>query len=114
MNKKCCISKNFSKLTSLFKALGEPNRLAIFSHICSCSATGTKQTNVNDLKTCCDVDLSVVSRHLTVLKDAGLLTSEKKGKEVLYSLNGAELAQLLRKLADQVEQSEALLTTNKE
>lgn len=103
--KDCSISKNFKKLTSLFKALGEPNRLAIFSHICDCSASGAKQTNVNDIKSCCDVDLSVVSRHLTVLKDAGVLSAEKKGKEVFYSLNGPELAGLLRKLADQVEES---------
>lgn len=60
---------------------------------------------MNDIKTCCDVDLSVVSRHLTVLKDAGVLSAEKKGKEVFYSLNGPELAGLLRKLADQIDES---------
>lgn len=88
--------------------------MAIFSHICSCSAAGSKQTNVNDFKTCCDVDLSVVSRHLSVLKDAGVVSSEKKGKEVLYSLNGKQIAGLLRKLANQIEQSEANNTKNKE
>ncbi|MCB9026785.1 MAG: helix-turn-helix transcriptional regulator [Bdellovibrionaceae bacterium] len=105
MANKCCVSKNFKKLTSLFRALAEPNRLAIFRHLCSCEASGAKQTNVNDIKECCDVDLSVVSRHLSVLKDAGVLTSEKKGKEVFYSLKGQELADLLRKLADQIEES---------
>lgn len=105
MSTNCCVSKNFKKLTSLFKALGEPNRLAIFSHVCNCAASGARQTNVNEIKTCCDVDLSVVSRHLSVLKDAGVLSAEKKGKEVFYSLNGPELAGLLRKLADQIEES---------
>lgn len=114
MSKKCCISKNFSKLTGLFKALSEPNRLNIFSHFCSSAALGTTEINVNDLQNCCDVDLSVVSRHLSVLREAGVLNSEKKGKEVLYSLNGSELVQLLRKLADQIEQSEKILTKNKE
>jgi DNA-binding transcriptional ArsR family regulator len=104
-NNKCLLTENFKKLTSLFKALGEPNRLAIFNQICSTSASGCKQTNVNEIKNCCDVDLSVVSRHLTVLKDAGVLSAEKKGKEVLYSLNGPELAALLRKLADEIEVS---------
>ncbi len=102
---KCVLTENFKKLTSLFKALGEPNRLTIFNQICSTSASGCKQTNVNEIKDCCDVDLSVVSRHLTVLKDAGVLSAEKKGKEVLYSLNGPELAALLRKLADEIEVS---------
>lgn len=105
MKNNCCVSKNFKKLTSLFKALGEPNRLAIFSRICDNAASGAGETNVNDIKTCCDVDLSVVSRHLTVLKDAGVLSAEKKGKEVFYSLNGPELAGLLRKLADQIDES---------
>lgn len=103
MSSKCQVFNNFKKLTNLFKALGEPNRMAIFSHLCACSATGAKQAKVNDIKTCCDVDLSVVSRHLNVLKDAGILSAEKKGKEVLYSLNGPELASLLRKLADEIE-----------
>ncbi len=107
VKQKCSVTENFKKLTSLFKALGEPNRMTIFSQICSSSAAGCKQTNVNDIKSCCDVDLSVVSRHLTVLKDAGALSAEKKGKEVLYSLNGKELANLLRKMADEIEESSA-------
>ncbi|MGE3610741.1 MAG: ArsR/SmtB family transcription factor [Bacteriovoracaceae bacterium] len=102
---KCVLSHNFKKLSSLFKALGEPNRLTIFNQICFSSASGNRQTNVNEIKSCCDVDLSVVSRHLTVLKDAGVLSAEKKGKEVLYSLNGQELANLLRKVADEIERS---------
>jgi ArsR family transcriptional regulator len=113
---KCVLTENFKKLTSLFKALGEPNRFTIFNQICSTSATGCKQTNVNEIKeSCCDVDLSVVSRHLSVLKDAGVLSAEKKGKEVLYSLNGPELAALLRKLADEIEESStACCPTNQE
>ena len=105
MGNKCCVSKNFKKLTSLFKALAEPNRLTIFRHLCDSESLSAKPTNVNEIKEFCDIDLSVVSRHLSVLKDAGVLSSEKKGKEVFYSLNGPEIADLLRKLADQIEKS---------
>src|SRR5688500_11158470 len=112
-SKKCVFTDNFNKLTSLFKALGEPNRMAIFSQICTSSASGSRQANVNEIKSCCDVDLSVVSRHLSVLKDAGVLSAEKKGKEVLYSVNGKELASLLRNLADEIEKSSAACCPDK-
>lgn len=92
-------------LNDLFKALGDSNRLAIFSHICKCSRRGVKAANVSEVSSCCDVDLSVVSRHLNTLKKAGILSSEKIGKEVHYKVEGQELARKLRQLADYVEVS---------
>ena len=106
MRSSSCFKKwTLKTLPSLFKALADPNRMAIFSHLCRCSRDGAKATNVNEVSTCCDVDLSVVSRHLSTLKDAGVLSAEKQGKEVFYSVNGAELASALRSLADYVETS---------
>jgi len=95
---------DLGKLTSLFKALSDENRLAIISHLCHC---GTKcpDVNVGEISTCCDVDVSVVSRHLSKLKSAGVLRAQKKGKEVFYSLNGKEIAKQLRALADFIEKS---------
>lgn len=96
---------NVKRLQELFKALSDPNRLAIFNHICKCSRRGDKAANVNEVSGCCNVDLSVVSRHLKALKSAGLLSSEKIGKEVHYHVEGKELANKLRQLADYVEGS---------
>jgi ArsR family transcriptional regulator len=31
-------------------------------------------------------DMSTVSKHLTILRSAGLVSSEKRGKQVFYSL----------------------------
>lgn len=90
-------------LSSLFKALGEPNRMAIFNHLCQCSAQGNQHVNVNEVSTCCDLDLSVVSRHLSTMKKAGVLKANKKGREVFYSLNSKDIATLLRELADYLE-----------
>lgn len=97
------IAKNIESLSSLFKALGEPNRMAIFSHLCQCQAKGNQHANVNEVSTCCDLDLSVVSRHLSTLKKAGVLKANKKGREVFYSLNAKDIAHLLRELADYLE-----------
>ncbi len=94
---------NFDKYISVFKALGDTNRMAIFNRICCCSHEGETQSNVKEVSTCCDLDLSVVSRHLSILKDAGVLNGRKAGKEVFYSINTKELATHLRQLADYLD-----------
>ena len=33
-----------------------------------------------------DVDFSTISKHLSVLKQAGIVTAEKRGKQVFYTL----------------------------
>jgi ArsR family transcriptional regulator len=101
--KEICVPKKIENLGTFFKALADPNRLAIFDHFCRCSRTGTLQSNVNEVSTCCDVDLSVISRHLKSLKNAGVLSAEKKGKQVFYSLNANDIAKTLRDLADEIE-----------
>lgn len=102
-NKFCKTFLKSTELLSIFKALGDPNRMAIFQRFCQGTRENEGKTNVKELSNCCDVDLSVVSRHLTQLKKAGVLSAEKNGKEVHYSLNGKELAKMLRDLADVVE-----------
>ncbi len=105
VNMKCEITykENSEKLQTLFKALGDKNRFNIFKYLCRCSLAGTKENSVNDVKSCCDIDLSVVSRHLAALKNAGVLSAKKEGKNVFYSLNAKEIAKTLRELADSIE-----------
>ena len=100
-NKQTICCPDLKDLSPLFKAMGDPNRMAILERLCNCS----DQTNVKELSTCCDVDLSVVSRHLSILKKSGILKAEKKGKEVFYSVNSKELATALRSIADYIEKS---------
>ena len=52
---------------------------------------------------CCPIDLSVVSRHLGVLRDAGILEAQKRGREVYYRVRVDKLTTLLRNLADALE-----------
>lgn len=94
---------NLDKYISLFRALGDSNRMAIFNRICCCSQEGETQSNVKEVSTCCDLDLSVVSRHLSILREAGVLNARKDGKEVFYSINTKELATHLRQLADYLD-----------
>jgi len=41
---------------------------------------------VNELTEMVGLDVSTVSKHLSLLKNAGLVKDEKKGKQVYYSL----------------------------
>lgn len=98
-------SLNLKDYISLFKALGDSSRMAIFSRILCCSSEEKKNANVKEISTCCDLDLSVISRHLSILKDADVLDAKKEGKEVFYSINHKRLAKRLRELADILDSS---------
>ncbi|MCP4573743.1 MAG: winged helix-turn-helix transcriptional regulator [bacterium] len=65
---------------NVFKALGHPSRLAIVD------ALAGGERCVCELNESVDADLSTVSRHLAVLKNVGILSSEKCGNQVFYKL----------------------------
>ncbi|MEM9838084.1 MAG: metalloregulator ArsR/SmtB family transcription factor [Pseudomonadota bacterium] len=83
----------------LFKALSDPVRIAI---VCTLAAR-TEPLNVSSLTGCCGVDMSGVSRHLKILLQAGILSADKRGREVYYSLQLDVLAETLRAGADALE-----------
>ncbi len=97
----CCPNLQRWLSPALFKALGDPTRLGLLASL----ADGGRERTVTALGGCCAVDLSVVSRHLRVLRDAGVVEARKQGKEVFYRVRAAELAGILRSLADALEQA---------
>lgn len=72
-----------------FKALGDETRLTIVQRL----ATASKPQTVGEVSTCCGTHLSGVSRHLSYLERAGIVSSEKVGREVYYRLNREALAE---------------------
>jgi len=84
-----------------YRALCDPTRLSILVWL----AARREASSVSDVagSGCCRVDLSVVSRHLAVLRDAGILESARRGKEVLYRVRTERIVQTLRDLADAIE-----------
>jgi DNA-binding transcriptional ArsR family regulator len=82
-----------------FKALCDPNRISLLLRLAGCGRACT----VSELNPCCPIDLSVVSRHLGVLRDAGIVESEKRGKEVYYTVRANEVIETLRSIADAME-----------
>ena len=65
-----------------FRALCDPNRVAILVRLARCGGPST----VSEIAACCPTDVSVVSRHLGMLRDAGILAADKRGKKVYYSV----------------------------
>ncbi len=83
----------------LFKALCDPTRAKIVACLVMCA----RPCAVGEIAECCDVDLSVVSRHLRTLDGSGVLKSEKSGRIVSYEVRYAHLCGVLRSLADAIE-----------
>ena len=63
------------------KALADPERLRLIQ----CLQDGPK--NVSELAALLGQELANVSHHLGVLRHAGLVTDQKQGKYVIYSLH---------------------------
>lgn len=97
--KSCCPDLEGLLDPALFKALGYPNRVALFARLGRMGRAAT----VTEAAECCPVDLSVVSRHLSVLRRAGVVQAAKHGREVHYSVSHHRLAATLRSLADALE-----------
>ena len=97
--RRCCADLGKLLEPRFFKALCDPNRIALLGRLAKCRRPCT----VSELICCCEVDVSVVSRHLAMLRDAGVLRSEKRGKEVYYSVRYREMVGTLRTLADCIE-----------
>ncbi|GGK36037.1 hypothetical protein GCM10011591_04590 [Nocardia camponoti] len=81
------------ELASLFKALADPVRLRLLSAI---AARIDGEACVCDLSEGIDVSQPTISHHLKVLREAGLLTSERRASWVYYRV----VPQVLARLAD--------------
>jgi DNA-binding transcriptional ArsR family regulator len=95
----CCQSLGSFLSPKLFKALCDPTRVALLVRVAESCAPCT----VSELGQCCPINLSVVSRHLAQLRDAGILHAERRGKQVFYSARSSELTRTLRAIADAIE-----------
>jgi DNA-binding transcriptional ArsR family regulator len=73
----------------LFKALADPTRRAIFERL-----AGGGEVNVRGLTEAAGVSQPAVSKHLAVLKAAGLVRERPLGRETRYSAAPEGLAPL--------------------
>ena len=76
------------------KALGHPVRLGIAIRLAE-----TPETCACDFADVFGVSQPTVSEHLRVLRDAGLVTTRRRGTQICYSLDADAMAELRGLLA---------------
>ncbi len=70
----------YQRRAVVMKALAHPTRLFLVDHLAQ------RETCVCELAALVGADVSTVSRHLSILKHAGIVADEKRGNQVFYSL----------------------------
>ncbi|MEU3078410.1 ArsR/SmtB family transcription factor [Streptomyces laurentii] len=83
------------RAAKMFKALGDPVRLRLFSAVASHEGGEACVCDISDV----GVSQPTVSHHLKKLKEAGLLSSERRGTWVYYRVEPAVLAAMGQLLA---------------
>ena len=86
------IQVTYQQQAQILRVLGHPVRLRIVSGLsgrCSC---------VKDIWECLGLPQAVVSQHLKVMKENGILDARREGARVCYSLKDPRLGELLRLL----------------
>lgn len=84
------------RLARVFKALGDPTRVKLLSHI---AAAGDGGACLCDLVEPVRLSQPTVSHHMRQLVDAGLITREQRGKWAYYRLASGALAAVAGALA---------------
>ena len=74
------LSERYASRVRILKALAHPTRLFLVEELaererCVCELT----ERIGD-------DISTVSKHLALLRDAGVLSSERRGQQIFYRL----------------------------
>lgn len=75
-----CSRKYFKARAEVMKALAHPSRLMMIEEL------SRGERCVCHLRELVGDDVSTVSKHLRVLKEAGLVQDDKRGKQVFYRL----------------------------
>ena len=97
----------------MFKALGEPTRLRIYNFLrsCCCEVAVEDSGDVRPVfgptvgEVCCQITgadriNSTISEHLKELREAGLITIERRGRNMICGVNLASAHALSSYLAD--------------
>jgi len=81
--------------SKLFKALCEPARVEIVKFL-----TVEGRADLGTIAAGFAQDASVISRHLAILHDAGVVRRDKRGRHVFFELDGGNVVGQLERILD--------------
>ena len=86
-------------LPKIFKALGDPTRFAIFELVRDCGkpdgcSEDEASDNLSQIAERFNLSLSTVSHHVKELRNAGIITCEKRGQRLYCWVDPEVLSQL--------------------
>ena len=82
------------KQQEVFRALADPTRRAILKRL------QKGALNAGEIGTLFDITGASLSHHFTVLKQADLVRAERRGRNIVYSLNSTVMEDLTRLVLD--------------
>lgn len=81
--------------TEVLRALAHPLRMRILEFIDS-----NEMINVNRIYSSLELEQSITSQHLRILRQAGLVETERRGKFIHYRLQYGKLSSAVRAIRD--------------
>lgn len=76
-------------MIKVFKALSDETRREILKLL------NERDMNAGEIASCFKMSKPAISKHLDILRDAELVTSEKKGQFLIYSINTSIIQEVL-------------------
>ena len=89
------LAKNFD--SKFFKSLSEPVRQQLIKYLML-----NGRSDIGTIAEHLPQHRSVISRHLQLMQEAGILICEKEGRFVYYTIDGKEFRTKLESLVDQI------------
>ena len=82
--------EQLDKAANMLKAIAHPMRIAILKHL-----DEGKKLTVTEIHELLNIEQSTTSHHLGILKDKGVLTSQREGKNTYYFLKHDTLSNIV-------------------
>ncbi|MEA3317419.1 MAG: metalloregulator ArsR/SmtB family transcription factor [Bacteroidota bacterium] len=90
MNIKDLSPEQLEAAAGMLKAIAHPMRIAILNYL-----DNGKQLTVTEIHNLLEIEQSTTSHHLGILKDKGVLSSKREGKNTYYYLRHENLSDII-------------------
>lgn len=94
-SKKEEIKHTLEEKAEILKAIAHPTRLCILAMLIR-----DKERNVTEIQCCLDIPQPTVSQHLSKLKAAGIVGTERSGTEIIYRIKNDEAKGIVEFMLD--------------